>query len=86
MTNCLYALSVCAALRKVNVRKMADVYGNLRKVWYPSDGITPLDTMQTAYYMMAAAYKGFSQSKIADFFSEEERALYKAFFGVFNAN
>ncbi len=80
------ALSVCAALRKVNVRKMADVYGNLRKVWYPSDGITTLDTMQTAYYMMAAAYKGFSQSKIADFFSEEERALYKAFFGVFNAN
>lgn len=71
------AFSLCATLKKVEPRRMEKTY---RFVAKNSDlAKMPLDVAvrQTAFALLALTNKKFAESKEADYFSEEERELYR---------
>lgn len=74
------ALSLCAILRKISVRALANAYKTLLGVWSGGAEVTREMVRQVAYCLLSLGYKGFSESKTADYFSDDDRALYNRLF------
>ena len=76
----LDAFSLCAVLRRVDVRKLQRSYAKIKKL-VDFNEITKDDAVydevhQLAYCMLAISYKDFVESTVADYFSNGEDLLY----------
>lgn len=74
------AFAYCAALRKVDVRRVEKAYVSLRcKV-----DISGYSERSVAYAMLAIAYKTFPESRQSEFFIDEDAKLYQNYRALFD--
>ena len=71
----LEAFCLCAALRKVDTRRLQRAYDKIKAV-VAMDDENMRNAHQLAYCLLALSYKDFVESSVADYFGEEENALY----------
>ena len=76
----LDAFSLCAALRKVETKKLERNYLKIKKAVGAeqlTEGEFSYERVHAlAYCLLAVSYKDFAESQLAGYFSEDERALY----------
>ena len=69
------AFALCAALRRVDVRRMERVYTDLKNV-LELDSVDMIDERQLSYAMLAVTYKSFPESNESNYFCEDDHAMY----------
>ncbi len=69
------AFAICAVLRKVNVRRLENVYCKIVQ----AVNVSQATDRELAYAMLALAYKGFDASDQRSFFDDTEQKVYMAY-------
>ena len=86
----LEALSLCAALRKVDTRRLQRNYAKVKAALELND-LTKGDAVgydvvhQLAYCLLAVSYRDFVQSSVADYFGEGEDKMYLSYLAHLNS-
>ena len=72
----LDAFSLCAALRKVDTRRLQRSYAKIEATVELNRELEYGDVHKLAYCLLAVSYKDFVQSSVADYFGDGEDSLY----------
>ena len=75
------ALTLCATLRKVDVKRLEKSYKQLESICGEQLHGDADSIRQVAYCLLAMSYKHFAESNESAYFGEEEKELYRIFLG-----